>query len=211
MRIVVFGPQLRVGAWEGERVVDLNAADPSLPAGLQAFIEAGPAALERARAALASGGGEPASAAKLHAPAVYRPRIACAAGNFAIHTLGSSSGRASAAEAPESKALAGLAEPGQTLSAEDVVAKTRERGRPRGFWKDFALATGPEDEVPIPDRAALFDYEGELAVVIGKRAKDVKAEDAAEYIWGLTLLNDWSIRGADKSRESLSLNLSKNF
>jgi 2-keto-4-pentenoate hydratase/2-oxohepta-3-ene-1,7-dioic acid hydratase in catechol pathway len=47
--------------------------------------------------------------------------------------------------------------------------------------------------------------------VLARRAKDVTASQAADYVWGITLLNDWSIRGADKSRESLSLNLSKNF
>ncbi|MBO0759796.1 MAG: 5-oxopent-3-ene-1,2,5-tricarboxylate decarboxylase, partial [Candidatus Dormibacteraeota bacterium] len=61
--------------------MDLNAADPSLPATLEAFIQAGPAALDRARQAVEGAGGsavQPLGSAQLHAPAVHRPRIACA-------------------------------------------------------------------------------------------------------------------------------------
>ena len=39
-----------------------------------------------------------------------------------------------------------------------------------------------------------LDYENELAVIIGKDAKDVKEEDAEEYIFGYTILNDISAR-----------------
>ncbi|MEI3189018.1 MAG: fumarylacetoacetate hydrolase family protein [Lachnospiraceae bacterium] len=39
-----------------------------------------------------------------------------------------------------------------------------------------------------------MDYEAELAVIIGKKAKHVKAEDAADYIFGYTVLNDVSAR-----------------
>src|ERR687888_2755648 len=93
MKIVVFGPQRRVGALLGDRVVDLNQADPALPASLERFIEAGDAALERAGRALetaeASGAPLPQAASTgLRAPAVDRPRIACAGGNYAVHLAG---------------------------------------------------------------------------------------------------------------------------
>ena len=39
-----------------------------------------------------------------------------------------------------------------------------------------------------------LDYEAELAVIIGKTAKNVKAEEAGEYIFGYTVLNDVSAR-----------------
>ena len=39
-----------------------------------------------------------------------------------------------------------------------------------------------------------LDYEAELAVIIGKDAKNVKAEDAEDYIFGYTILNDMSAR-----------------
>jgi 2-keto-4-pentenoate hydratase/2-oxohepta-3-ene-1,7-dioic acid hydratase in catechol pathway len=211
MRIVVFGPERRVGAWEGDRVVDLNRADTALPSDLEAFIAAGPAALDASRRAIEHvmrGGAEGVVLARdqvhLHAPAVRRPRIACAAGNYAEHTLGS------AARKGSSSALADLAPAGTTLTAAQVVEKTRERDRPRGFWKDFAVPIGPEDAIPYPERAEQFDYEGEVAAVIGARAKDVPKGKGRAYLWGVSLLNDWSIRG-QSVKDSLSFNLGKNF
>ena len=211
MRIVVFGDERRVGAWEGDRIVDLNRADHALPSDLEAFIAAGPKALEAARNAIerATGDGKTGvvhtrDEVHLHAPAVRRPRIACAAGNYAEHTLGS------AARKGSSSALADLAPAGTTLTAAEIVEKTRERDRPRGFWKDFAVPVGPEDAITYPERANQLDYEGEVAAVIGKRAKDVPKGQGAPYIWGVTLLNDWSIRG-QIVKDSLSFNLGKNF
>ena len=232
MRIVVFGPQRRVGAWEGERIVDLNAAlagmlrdgrargrpeteaDRRLPSSLAGFIARGAAGLDDAGAAveyasrpdIEGGIVVSRSAVRLHAPAVDRPRIACAAGNYAEHTLGSARRMGVAASA----ALAGLVGPGTMPSADEVVEKTRERGVPRGFWKDFAMPRGPDGDIPYPDRCELFDYEGEVVVVLGRSAKDVPAGRGGDYVWGVSLLNDWSIRGRS-TRDSLSFNLSKNF
>ena len=209
MRIVVFGDERRVGAWEGDLIVDLNRADPSLPSELEGFIKMGDDALERARAAVArvAGAGPAVSArgrVRLHAPAVRRPRIGCAAGNYAEHTLGS------ARRKGESSALGRLGADAATLTAEEVAQRTRETERPRGFWKDFAIPVGPEDDVTYPARAERFDYEGEVASVIGRAAKDVPKGAGGEYIWGITLLNDWSIRGQNV-KDSLSFNLGKNF
>jgi 2-keto-4-pentenoate hydratase/2-oxohepta-3-ene-1,7-dioic acid hydratase in catechol pathway len=54
---------------------------------------------------------------------------------------------------------------------------------------------GPEAKIEIPARAnGLFDFEGEPAVVLGKRAKDIKAKDFPAYVWGVTMLIDWSVR-----------------
>ena len=213
MRIVVFGPDRRVGVWDGDRIVDLHAADPQLPATLEALIERGSAGIDAARVAveLALRGDAPGAVhavadVRLQAPAVHRPRIACAAGNYAEHTLGSARRKGTDASA----ALTGLAIDAAAASATDVAEKVRERDRPRGFWKDFALPHGPGDDIPYPERAERFDYEGELAAVIGTRAKDVPAGEGGRYVWGLTLVNDWSIRGQNV-RDSLSFNLGKNF
>src|SRR5262245_17920169 len=97
LRIVVFGTGSRTGALVGDRVVDLNRADSRIPVALVDVIEAGDAALDLARSVLerAEAGTLPDDAVvelatvTLHAPAVYRPRMGCAAGNYALHTLGS--------------------------------------------------------------------------------------------------------------------------
>lgn len=214
LRVVVFGPDRRVGVWDGDRIVDVARVDPALSPRLADLIAAGPDGIERARRAAGSAlrdGREDAVVrredTRLHAPCVDRPRIGCAAGNFAEHTLGAARRRGT--DAP-SAALAGIADPGEAVSAVDVAERTRVRGRPRGFWKDFALPTGPDDDIAYPARCAALDYEGEVAVVLGTRAKDVPAGRGRDHIWGVTLFNDLSIRG-EKVRDSLSFNLSKNF
>jgi 2-keto-4-pentenoate hydratase/2-oxohepta-3-ene-1,7-dioic acid hydratase in catechol pathway len=54
-----------------------------------------------------------------------------------------------------------------------------------------------------------FDYEGELAVVIGKRARRVQRERAFDYVAGYTCFNDGSIR--DYQRHSQQFTPGKNF
>ena len=53
---------------------------------------------------------------------------------------------------------------------------------------------GPDSEVKLPAVSEQFDYEAELAVVIGRRACRVSAADAESYIFGYTCANDLSIR-----------------
>jgi 2-keto-4-pentenoate hydratase/2-oxohepta-3-ene-1,7-dioic acid hydratase in catechol pathway len=53
---------------------------------------------------------------------------------------------------------------------------------------------GPGDEIPWPAYADRLDHELELAAVIGKSGKDVRAEDAMEYVFGWTIWNDMSAR-----------------
>jgi 2-keto-4-pentenoate hydratase/2-oxohepta-3-ene-1,7-dioic acid hydratase in catechol pathway len=66
-----------------------------------------------------------------------------------------------------------------------------------GFWKLTDTMCGPEDEVVYPSRTELFDYEGEVAIVIGRRAKRVPAARLGDYVWGVTTCVDWSIRDGD--------------
>jgi len=53
---------------------------------------------------------------------------------------------------------------------------------------------GPDAPIVIPGHVQQPDYEGELAVVIGTRARDVSAEDALQYVGGLTIAHDVSAR-----------------
>jgi len=53
---------------------------------------------------------------------------------------------------------------------------------------------GPEEEVKRPLRCVRLDYELELACVIGREGKNIKASEAEDYIFGYTILNDWSAR-----------------
>ncbi|MET3683029.1 2-keto-4-pentenoate hydratase/2-oxohepta-3-ene-1,7-dioic acid hydratase in catechol pathway [Alkalibacillus flavidus] len=63
------------------------------------------------------------------------------------------------------------------------------------FTKAPTSVTGPN--MPVNSHASIttqLDYEGELAVVIGKRGKNIAREDALDYVFGYTLLNDVTAR-----------------
>ena len=54
---------------------------------------------------------------------------------------------------------------------------------------------GHRQEVPLPlGLSDEVDYEGELGVIIGKAAKDVSADQALEYVFGYTVINDITAR-----------------
>ena len=53
---------------------------------------------------------------------------------------------------------------------------------------------GPKQEVKRPAKCLRLDYELEIACVIGKEGKNIKAREAEDYIFGYTILNDWSAR-----------------
>ncbi|MFB6185831.1 MAG: fumarylacetoacetate hydrolase family protein, partial [Halobacteriaceae archaeon] len=56
------------------------------------------------------------------------------------------------------------------------------------------------DDIPLPTGKDHIEYEAELAVVIGKQARNVSPENASEYIAGYTCLNDISNRD-DQQKE----------
>jgi 2-keto-4-pentenoate hydratase/2-oxohepta-3-ene-1,7-dioic acid hydratase in catechol pathway len=63
------------------------------------------------------------------------------------------------------------------------------------FFTKFSNAIiGPEDYILIPKELKRTDYEGEIGVVIGKRAKNVRKENAMDYVFGFTVVNDVSFR-----------------
>lgn len=222
MKLVVFGPEKRLGALVGETVIDLNRgltrylrergeahpedrAAARLPSRLLSFIETGAAGLEDARRVIDHCAGAPNEAraesqvmhhlqnVKLHAPWPER-RIACVGGNYAAHLLGMWANRL-----------------GKTGITEEEVAREAKKPGQWGFWKVPAEVAGPNDTIPFPKRVTYFDYEGEVAIVIGKRGKNIAAGKIREYVWGVTLFHDWSIRDPGGTERVVSYNLQKNF
>ncbi|GAA2011361.1 fumarylacetoacetate hydrolase family protein [Microbacterium ulmi] len=59
-------------------------------------------------------------------------------------------------------------------------------------FPDSHVASG--EPIVKPTVSDLFDYEGELAVVIGKRAHNVPKAEALDYVWGYAAYNDGSVR-----------------
>jgi 2-keto-4-pentenoate hydratase/2-oxohepta-3-ene-1,7-dioic acid hydratase in catechol pathway len=200
VNIVVFGAARRVGVLDGDRIIDLNAVDAELPPSLLPLIELGPNGKSRIAKAVAQTSGAAvdgtkvltASGTQLHAPWPGK-RVACAGGNYAEHSYGMAINRGT-----------------KDITLETMAAQIRAAGN-WGFWKVLDAAAGPGTEVPYPTRADYFDYEGEVAIVIGKRGKNITAAELSDYVWGVTLANDWSNRDSGGPMRAMSFNLAKNF
>lgn len=224
MRVVVFGDERRIGALEADRVVDLSEsfaahlADSGhqtqpegaerVPPSLREFIERGSGGLADAERALARGrSAEPGERGPAGRPLVHPlaevvlaapwpgRRIACAGGNYGDHLAAMVAN------------LEGESEP-ETVG--ETARAARDAGQ-WGFWKVTHEVAGPGGGVPLPRRTRRFDYEGEVAIVLGSVCKDVDAADVASKVCGFTLLNDWSIRDGLGPPRLMSYNLAKNF
>ncbi|MFO1492034.1 MAG: fumarylacetoacetate hydrolase family protein [Kiritimatiellia bacterium] len=68
--------------------------------------------------------------------------------------------------------------------------------RPVVFMKAPTAAQDPGAPIELPRHCAskAVDFEGELAVIIGRRGKNIPRERALEYVWGYTCANDVSAR-----------------
>ncbi|HVA14208.1 MAG TPA: fumarylacetoacetate hydrolase family protein [Stellaceae bacterium] len=225
MKIVVFGPAKRTGILQDGSVVDLSyaaakylhekqgepaaleMAEAVAPSNLARLIEGGSRALDIAQKSLdhilgqahdkLGPNGErivrPAVDVTLHAPRPDNARIACAGGNFADH-----------ASAMAIK-----------MRGKPFEGDAREEIRKTGFWGFWKLGreiAGPGGEVAYPERCNRLDYEGEIAILLGKRGTDLKPTQLKDYVWGVTILADWSIRAPrELSGGGLSFALAKNF
>ncbi len=77
------------------------------------------------------------------------------------------------------------------LSKELTVTTQDE---PLAFLKSSSAVIGHRGQTRRPDGVAFMHYECELAVVIGRTAKNVKREEAFAYVAGYTVANDYAIR-----------------
>jgi 2-keto-4-pentenoate hydratase/2-oxohepta-3-ene-1,7-dioic acid hydratase in catechol pathway len=108
----------------------------------------------------------PVADAKLLAPLLYPLSLICAGANYAKHVL--------------------------EMTGSEFDKSTR---RPYFFLKMPRQGViGPEAPIPLPHTSQQVDWEVELAVVIGRAARNVKAGDALDYVAGYTIMNDVSAR-----------------
>jgi 2,4-diketo-3-deoxy-L-fuconate hydrolase len=177
-------------------VVDLSRANVGAPATLKALIAGWDAAMAGRIAALASASVRqaPAFSFKIAAvkalPPISDPSVLLnAAVNYQEHAteMRSASTVAANAASVDPKVSQGI--PGYW---------NRKPGDPRQnpyyFIKATSSITGHGDPILLPPGRHQIDWECELNIVIGRTAKRVKAEQAAEYIFGYTLDNDVSDR-----------------
>ena len=168
MRFVTFqhGSEARPGVVDDGRVIDLSAVAPDL----LSIIEMGDDGLERARDAIANATATLSlEDVTLLAP-IPRPRknIFCVGMNYVEHAY-------------ESMRAKGLPE---TLPPHPVF-----------FTKAVTTVNNPEGVVPYDaDISEQWDWEVELAVVLGRTSKDIPADSALDYVWGYTIVNDVSVR-----------------
>ena len=225
MKIVVFGPEKRTAALHDGNVVDLShacakylreranepnpleMAEALVPSNLARLIDAGPRAVEDAQKSLDHLFGQAqdnlgvrgqtllfqAAEVRLHAPRPDNARIACAGGNFADHA-------AAMAVKIRRRPYEG-----------DAYEEIRKAGF-WGFWKLGRDIVGPEGELIYPERCNRLDYEGEIAILLGKRGVDLKPGQLEDYVWGVTMLGDWSIRAPqERAGGPFNFAFAKNF
>ncbi|MBR0670841.1 fumarylacetoacetate hydrolase family protein [Neoroseomonas soli] len=173
MRLVTFRDArgTRIGALdEAGKVLDLLAADVALPRDMLGLIAGGDAALAAARAA--EDKAPVAEGAVILAP-IPRPvkNIFCVGKNYHEH-------------AKE------FASSGFDATAKEVVPEA-----PVVFSKPPTSVIGPHDPIPsFLDSSNSTDYEGEIAVVIGKGGRGIQEADAYAHVFGYTIVNDVTAR-----------------
>jgi acylpyruvate hydrolase len=189
-RVKASGKQFIAGSKDGVAFVDLakaeslgSSAAPAFPADMLAFLAGGDAMMTRAAAILDRALASPKAGSDLvwsadqlsFLPAVPRP-------GKIIHTSVNFSGHKK-----------------EVSSVQDEVWKAQDWSKfhyqhPTGFLQAPSSTVGTGENVVIPRFTEQLDYEIELAIVIGKIAKDVSVENALDYVAGYCVFNDMSAR-----------------
>ncbi len=157
-------------------ILDLNRAQPDLPADMLAFLQAGDAALAAAQRAIAQADERaliPQAEVTLLAPVPRPGKIVCVGHNYHGH------------------------------------ASATPPTHPDIFAKFNNVVIGPGQPIVVTRASEKVDYEGELAVVIGKRAKYVDQARALDFVAGYTIFNDVTAR--DFQNRTTQWTLGKSF
>ena len=180
MRLVTFrkGKETRIGAIVGDQVLDLARASkaagkPPLPTDMIAFLEMGAKGMALARSAIAFAKRTPGKAhlqplrrTRLEAPVPCPRKLFALARNYVSHAVESGEG-----------------------------ARDKREMTPRVFMKPPSTTVNrPGGDIVLSRYAHWVDWEVELAIVIGRKARDVSVKDAARRIAGYTIVNDVSER-----------------
>ncbi|WNH12570.1 fumarylacetoacetate hydrolase family protein [Thalassobellus suaedae] len=169
----------RIGWIEGTQVVDMNLAEASLPTDMLSFIDNHEEYFKTIKAlgdiAPHYSLGEVTLIAPLPNPRSFRDYI-----GFEQHMLNAS------------KSFGHTV--GEAWYEMPIFYFTNHHG-----------VYGPNDEIKRPEKETKLDIELEMAVIIGKKGKDIKIEDADDYIFGYTVFNDWTARAIQKREMTVPL------
>jgi 2-keto-4-pentenoate hydratase/2-oxohepta-3-ene-1,7-dioic acid hydratase in catechol pathway len=178
MRLVTFERDGRqeIGALvDEERWVVPFTADPELPTVMAELVALGQPGLDRAAALVPSGERVPLEAVTLCAPLRPRNNVMCIGKNYVEHA----------------QEFAG--------SGFDASQKQAVPAHPIVFTKALSSLVGPGDPIDVSaDATGTTDYEGELAVVVGRGGSRIAAADAWEHVYGYTIVNDMTVRELQK-------------
>ena len=183
------GTALRAGAVTARGIVDLNSADPRLPSTVLGILEAG--ALDDARqaveTALSPGGVQQAfldpAKVRLRTPIARPPSVR----DF---------------YAFEAHVKKGFEKRGEPMPKEWYEIPVYYRSGNHNI-------IGTDEDVLWPRFTEKFDYELELAAVIGKRGTNISAADAGPCIAGYMVMNDFSARDIQKREMKVRLGPAK--
>lgn len=81
--------------------------------------------------------------------------------------------------------------------------------QPVFYFTNPAAVIGPNDDVPIAPGSAQFDFELEVAAVVGTAGRDLTLADAESHIAGYTILCDWSARDLQTREMGIGLGPAK--
>ena len=171
MRLVTFRPRdgdPRLGAMAEGAVVDIATPVAPIATSMIELLRAGAAGFDLARRALAAGLASPAAGIR------HDPRTV---------TL--------LAPVPNPGKILGV---GRNYGAHAAEGGLAAQEKPRIFVKLSSAVIGTGAPIQKPAGVTKLDYETELAVVIGRRARDVRESEALAYVGGYTILNDVSAR-----------------
>jgi acylpyruvate hydrolase len=159
----------------GDMYLPVGSLLPGAPQDLGAFLHTTPWPMVRALAESAEHGWLPLGSARILPPLSNASRVFCVGKNYADHA----------------KEM-GMTTPGGPV-APDIFVR---------FPSSFT-AHGGACEYPASEPT--FDFEGELAVVIGKAGTAIRPLDAWEHVFGLTAANDGSLRRIQKRTSQFTL------
>jgi len=82
------------------------------------------------------------------------------------------------------------------LNYKDHAAEVKKLlpDEPLIFIKPSTSVVGPDEPIVLPENVGRVDHEAELGVVIGRRASRVRENEAHEYVFGITCVNDVTAR-----------------
>jgi 2-keto-4-pentenoate hydratase/2-oxohepta-3-ene-1,7-dioic acid hydratase in catechol pathway len=148
-----------------------------------------PAAMKCARFVLQSGSSIPLASVRLLPPVLNPPAIWAAAANYKAHQ----------------------AEMREKMGSEDRAALSKDELMAEFFLKPAASIVGPGGPVILPRVSRDVDFECELCAVIGKAARHVAEDKALDYVFGYTILWDFSQRDPWGRGRQNTRNIRKGF